>query len=69
MISFVYEFVVAFQMRADLIPGIVVLLQKQWRGAICRMRYRKMKAALKIMQYYRNYKMYSYISQLDKLFR
>lgn len=56
-------------MRADVIPGIVILLQKQWRGALCRMRYRKMKAALTIMMYYRNYKMRNYVSQLDRSFR
>lgn len=51
-------------MRADLIPGIVILLQKQWRGALCRMRYRKMKAALTIMSIYRRYKLRSYVTQL-----
>ncbi|RVE40435.1 hypothetical protein evm_014915, partial [Chilo suppressalis] len=34
--------------RAELIPSIVILLQKLWRGTIARMRYRKMKAALTI---------------------
>uniref|UniRef100_A0A1B6DEF2 Myosin motor domain-containing protein n=1 Tax=Clastoptera arizonana TaxID=38151 RepID=A0A1B6DEF2_9HEMI len=57
------------KMRADLIPGIVVLLQKQWRGAVCRQRYRKMKALLTIMKHYRNYKMRSYIAQLDRIFK
>ncbi|XP_073971326.1 unconventional myosin ID [Rhodnius prolixus] len=52
------------KMRADLIPGIVILLQKQWRGALCRMRYRKMKAALTIMSIYRRYKLRSYVTQL-----
>ncbi|KPI99339.1 Myosin-IA [Papilio xuthus] len=32
--------------RAELIPSIVVLLQKLWRGTLARLRYRKMKAAL-----------------------
>ncbi|XP_075237510.1 unconventional myosin ID [Lycorma delicatula] len=57
------------QLRDVLIPGIVILLQKQWRGAICRMRYRKMKAAFKIMEHYRRYKIRSYITTLSKLFR
>lgn len=52
------------KMRAELIPGIVILLQKQWRGAICRMKYRKMKAALKIMQFYKKQKTRQYVSQL-----
>lgn len=55
--------------RNDIIPGIVVLLQKQWRGAIARMHYRKMKAALKIMQHYRRYKTRSYITKLQNSFR
>lgn len=50
--------------RAELIPSIVVLLQKVWRGTLARMQYRKMKAAVKIMRYYRAYKLRSYISQL-----
>ncbi|XP_066998175.2 unconventional myosin ID [Anabrus simplex] len=54
--------------RNDMIPKIVVLLQKQWRGAICRMRYRKMKAALLIFQFYRQYKTRSYINQLGRQF-
>lgn len=55
-------------MRAETIPGIVILLQKQWRGALCRMKYRKMKAAMTIMRHYRNYKLRNYIAQLDRLF-
>ncbi|KAL1137847.1 hypothetical protein AAG570_009543 [Ranatra chinensis] len=57
------------QMRAELIPHIVILLQKQWRGALCRLRYRKMKAALKIMQFYKFHKLRKYISQLAQSFR
>ncbi|XP_046427000.1 unconventional myosin ID isoform X1 [Neodiprion fabricii] len=55
--------------RSDLIPGIVILLQKQWRGYLCRQRYKKMKAALVIMAYYRKYKQRSYIQQLERTFR
>lgn len=39
--------------RNDMIPHIVTLLQKQVRGWICRQQYKRMKAALKIMRYYR----------------
>lgn len=56
-------------MRAELIPGIVTLLQKQWRGAMCRQRYKKMKAALAIMCYYRRYKMKTYFTQMSHKFR
>ncbi|KAF9800216.1 hypothetical protein SFRURICE_004429 [Spodoptera frugiperda] len=34
--------------RAELIPSIVILLQKLWRGTLARMRYKKMKAAYTI---------------------
>uniref|UniRef100_A0A8D9DQM1 Myosin-IA n=1 Tax=Cacopsylla melanoneura TaxID=428564 RepID=A0A8D9DQM1_9HEMI len=56
-------------MRAELIPGIVTLLQKQWRGAMCRQKYKKMKAALAIMIYYRRYKMKTYFVQMSQKFR
>lgn len=39
--------------RNQQIPGIVIFLQKQLRGWICRQKYKKMKAAIKIIQYYR----------------
>lgn len=54
--------------RSDLIPGIVILLQKQWRGYLCRQKYKKMKAALAIIRYYRQYKRYIYIKELEKTF-
>lgn len=55
--------------RSDLIPGIVVLLQKQWRGYLCRRRYKRIKAALIIMKHYRHYKQRSYINQLCQTFK
>lgn len=39
--------------RNDMIPHIVTLLQKQVRGWICRQNYKKMKAAITILRYYR----------------
>lgn len=39
--------------RNEMMPHIVTLLQKQVRGWICRQRYKKMIAAVTIMQYYR----------------
>lgn len=56
-------------MRNDLIPGVVILLQKQWRGYICRQKYKKMKAALILMEYYKRYKWRVYIKQLERTFR
>ncbi|KAK0174543.1 hypothetical protein PV327_010303 [Microctonus hyperodae] len=52
--------------RSDLIPGIVVLLQKQWRGYLCRRQYKKMKAVMIIFKYYYQYKQRSYICELEK---
>lgn len=39
--------------RNDMIPHIVTLLQKQVRGWICRQHYKKIKAAITILRYYR----------------
>lgn len=52
-----------------MIPQVVILLQKQVRGWMCRQRYKKMKAALYIMQYYRRYKLRSYVNELAKKFK
>lgn len=56
-------------MRADLIPAIVILLQKQWRGAICRAKFRKMKAAYFIGLFYRRYKIYTYLKSVLEAYR
>ena len=55
--------------RNSLIPGIVIFLQKNWRGAICRQRYRKMRAAHHLVLMYRRHKVYKYFADLTKLFR
>lgn len=55
--------------RARLLPGIVIFLQKLWRGTICRIQYQKMKAAIVILNYYRRYKMRTYINELQAAFR
>ena len=47
----------------------MILLQKQWRGYLGRKRYKKMKAALTIMEHYRHYKLYVYVSELAKTFK
>ncbi|RVE45880.1 hypothetical protein evm_009479 [Chilo suppressalis] len=51
--------------RAELIPSIVILLQKLWRGTIARMRYRKMKAALTIYNAWKRYRYRRYIAELQ----
>ncbi|XP_071512839.1 unconventional myosin ID isoform X2 [Panulirus ornatus] len=57
------------QGRAKLIPGIVIFLQKMWRGAICRLHYRRLCAAITILRHYRLYKMRSYMLELNRVFR
>lgn len=39
-----------------------------WRGTIARIRYRRMRAALVILQAYRHYKVKSYIHELNRRF-
>ncbi|CAB3236517.1 unnamed protein product [Arctia plantaginis] len=51
--------------RAELIPSIVILLQKLWRGTIARMRYKKMKAALVIFNAWKRYQYRRYIGSLQ----
>lgn len=41
---------------------------KVWRGALARMRYKKAKAALTIIRYYRRHKVKSYIREVTKRF-
>ncbi|CAG9786505.1 unnamed protein product [Diatraea saccharalis] len=50
--------------RSELIPSIVILLQKLWRGTLARMRYRKMKAALTIYNAWKRYRARRYIAEL-----
>jgi len=57
------------QVRSEILPSIIVFLQKNWRGGIARMRYRKMIAIYKIMDAYRRYKLKSYIVKLADTFR
>lgn len=55
--------------RNEMIPQIVILLQKQVRGWSCRQKYKKMKAAKYIMMYYQQYKLRSYVQELADKFR
>uniref|UniRef100_A0A2R5LJZ3 Putative myosin class ii heavy chain n=1 Tax=Ornithodoros turicata TaxID=34597 RepID=A0A2R5LJZ3_9ACAR len=55
--------------RLNIIPRIVIFLQKMWRGAIARMHYRKIKAGRKILAHYRKYRTRKYISDLRVCFR
>nr|XP_049693916.1 unconventional myosin ID [Helicoverpa armigera] len=51
--------------RAELIPSIVILLQKLWRGTLARMRYKKMKAAVTIYNAWKRYRVRRYIAELQ----
>ena len=55
--------------RNEMIPNIVILLQKQVRGWICRKNFKKMKAAIIIVRVYRQLKLRSYISALANRFQ
>ncbi|CAH0585951.1 unnamed protein product [Chrysodeixis includens] len=51
--------------RAELIPSIVILLQKLWRGTVARMRYKRLRAALIIFHAWRRYRCRRYITALQ----
>ena len=55
--------------RSQLIPGIVIFLQKMARGSLARKQYQRMLAARAIWGKYRKYKMRSYVNTLQKTFR
>ncbi|CAH1788197.1 unnamed protein product [Owenia fusiformis] len=55
--------------RARLIPGLVIFLQKLWRGGLARLRAKRMRAIYKIMDAYKRYKLKSYIRLLANTFR
>uniref|UniRef100_A0A7N8YPF8 Myosin 1D n=1 Tax=Mastacembelus armatus TaxID=205130 RepID=A0A7N8YPF8_9TELE len=57
------------EQRAEMVQRIVLFLQKVWRGTIARMRYRRMRAALVILQAYRRYKVKSYIREVNRRFK
>jgi myosin I len=54
--------------RNEMIPNIVILLQKQVRGWIARQRYKKMVAAITIMRVYRQLKLRNYVNDLAQRF-
>ncbi|OTF75536.1 hypothetical protein BLA29_004781 [Euroglyphus maynei] len=53
--------------RERYIGMIIVLLQKVWRGTLVRMRIRRLRAAMYILQAYRRYKLRQYLSELHSL--
>ncbi|KAF5295154.1 hypothetical protein FQR65_LT10542 [Abscondita terminalis] len=54
--------------RNELIPGIVTLIQKVWRGYQARQLYKRMKALMVMVMAYRNMKLRKYINSLQTKF-
>ncbi|XP_068118869.1 unconventional myosin-Id isoform X2 [Hyperolius riggenbachi] len=54
--------------RSEMLIMIILFLQKMWRGTLARWRYKRTKAALTIMRYYRRYKVKSYIREVTRRF-
>uniref|UniRef100_A0A674K0N6 Myosin IG n=1 Tax=Terrapene triunguis TaxID=2587831 RepID=A0A674K0N6_9SAUR len=57
------------QERAQLIPIIVLLLQKAWRGALARRRCRYLRAIYTIMGHYKRHKVKTYLLELVRRFQ
>ncbi|KAM9383672.1 unconventional myosin-Ig isoform 1-T1 [Pholidichthys leucotaenia] len=56
------------QERATLIPILVLFLQKVWRGALARMRCRRMRAIYTIMGCYKRYKVKAHFWEVERRF-
>uniref|UniRef100_A0A8C2J1Y8 Myosin IG n=1 Tax=Cyprinus carpio TaxID=7962 RepID=A0A8C2J1Y8_CYPCA len=56
------------QERAALIPILVLFLQKVWRGALARMRCRKIRAIYTIMAHYKCYKVKAHFWEVERRF-
>ena len=50
-----------------MIPGIIIYLQKMWRGYLAREHYKRLKAAHKIKGAYRLYKLRSYVTEVQRI--
>ncbi|XP_036896933.1 unconventional myosin-Ig isoform X2 [Sturnira hondurensis] len=57
------------QSRARLIPIIVLLLQKAWRGTLARWRCRRLRAVYTIMRWFRRHKMRAHLAELHRQFQ
>uniref|UniRef100_A0A8C0F4D3 Unconventional myosin-Id n=1 Tax=Bubo bubo TaxID=30461 RepID=A0A8C0F4D3_BUBBB len=55
-------------LHAKMLVRIVLFLQKVWRGTLARLRYKRTKAALTIIKYYRRYKVKAYIHEVARRF-
>uniref|UniRef100_A0A8C0MFX0 Myosin IG n=2 Tax=Canis lupus familiaris TaxID=9615 RepID=A0A8C0MFX0_CANLF len=57
------------QSRARLIPIIVLLLQKAWRGTLARWRCRRLRAVYTIMRWFRRHKVRAHLAELQRRFQ
>ncbi|XP_037693188.1 unconventional myosin-Ig isoform X2 [Choloepus didactylus] len=57
------------QSRARLIPIIVLLLQKAWRGTLARWRCRRLRAIYTIMSWFRRHKVRAHLAELQRRFQ
>ncbi|XP_023494791.2 unconventional myosin-Ig [Equus przewalskii] len=57
------------QGRARLIPIIVLLLQKAWRGTLARRRCRRLRAIYTIMRWFRRHKVRAHLAELQRQFQ
>uniref|UniRef100_A0A673SPQ0 Myosin IG n=1 Tax=Suricata suricatta TaxID=37032 RepID=A0A673SPQ0_SURSU len=57
------------QSRARLIPIIVLLLQKAWRGTLSRRRCRRLRAIYTIMRWFRKHKVRAHLAELQRRFQ
>ncbi|KAI4570545.1 hypothetical protein MJT46_006062 [Ovis ammon polii x Ovis aries] len=57
------------QSRACLIPIIVLLLQKAWRGTLARRRCRRLRAIYTIMRWFRRHKVRAHLTELQRRFQ
>ncbi|XP_053215857.1 unconventional myosin-Id isoform X1 [Podarcis raffonei] len=56
------------ELHAKMLVWVVLFLQKVWRGTLARLRYKRTRAALKIIKCYRRYKVKSYICEVARRF-
>uniref|UniRef100_A0A8C5Q6D7 Myosin ID n=1 Tax=Leptobrachium leishanense TaxID=445787 RepID=A0A8C5Q6D7_9ANUR len=54
--------------RTEILLRIILFLQKMWRGTLARWKYKRTKAAVTILRYYRRYKVKSYIVDVVRRF-
>ncbi|XP_053324035.1 unconventional myosin-Ig isoform X2 [Spea bombifrons] len=57
------------QERSQLIPIIVLLIQKVWRGTMARRRFRRLRAIYTIMSFYKRYKVRSHLMEIVTRFQ